>query len=316
MTEGTLPRWGIVTTVKAEADAILDFAAWHLEQGAHRIFLYLDAPCPTVMPYLDAHPKIRAQLTDEAHWMKRRGRVPQKHQVRQSLNATRCYRRQAGDLDWLIHMDVDEFLWSEAPIGAQLARLSTDATCARVRPLERLSGQSAYYKARVLPDADQDARLARLYPQFGSYLRGGFISHVQGKLFVRTGQDEVELRIHNAYVQAEENPGQVELDHMDLLHHHTGDWAHWLHHYRYRLQKGSYRAELRPARSRDKGGVSLHELLSLLEAEQGESGLRSFFDEVCADTPPLRDRLAAEGLLCQRPQSFHDLRQKHFPKAS
>ncbi|WP_420002425.1 glycosyltransferase family 2 protein [Arenibacterium sp. LLYu02] len=314
MTADPLACWGLVATVKAEADALLEFAAWHLEQGAHRLFLYLDAPCPDALPHLEAHPKIRVIVTDDAHWQKRRGRVPQKHQVRQSLNATRCYRRQAQDLDWLIHMDVDEFLWSETPIAETLAALPPETLCARVRPLERLAGSDIHYKAAVPADVEQDTRLARLYSQFGPYLRGGFISHVQGKLFIRTGLGPAELRIHNAYVDKVENPGQVELAQIDLLHHHTGDWDHWLRHYRYRLEQGSYRAELRPARSRDQGGATLHELLSLLESEQGESGLRGFFDEVCADSPDLQQRLAAEGLLRQRTLPLEELRRKHFPQ--
>lgn len=314
MTADPLARWGLVATVKAEAQALLEFAAWHLEQGAHRLFLYLDAPCPEARPLLEAHPKVRLIETDAAHWQKRRGRVPQKHQVRQSLNATRCYRRQAQELDWLIHMDVDEFLWSEAPLAETLAALPPEALCARVRPLERLAGSTAHYKAAVPSVADQDQSLARIYPQFGPYLRGGFVSHVQGKLFLRTGLGPAELRIHNAYLDKAENPGQVELATVDLLHHHSGEWAHWLRHYRYRLDHGSYRAELRPARSREQGGATLHEVLSLLESEQGESGLRTFFDEVCADTPDLRARLAAEGLLRQRTLPLGELRQKHFPQ--
>lgn len=314
MTADPLARWGLVATVKAPPEALLEFAAWHLEQGAHRLFLYLDAPCPKARPLLEAHPKIRLIETDTAHWQKRRGRVPQKHQVRQSLNATRCYRRQAQDLDWLIHMDADEFLWSEAPLAETLAALPPEALCARVRPLERLAGSTEHYKAAVPPDAVQDQSLARIYPQFGPYLRGGFVSHVQGKLFIRTGLGPAELRIHNAYLDEVENPAQVELPQVDLLHHHTGDWTHWLGHYRYRLEQGSYRAELRPARSREDGGATLHELLSLLESEQGESGLRAFFDEVCADTATLRSRLAAEGLLRQRTLPLEELRRKHFPQ--
>lgn len=307
------PTWGLVATIKAEAEAILDFAAWHLEQGAHRLLLYLDAPCPAAMPHLQSHPRIRVIVTDAAHWQKRRGRVPEKHQVRQSLNATRAYRRQAGDLDWLIHLDVDEFLWTEAPVADHLAALSQEVLCARVRPLEKLAGGQESFKARVPPGPQQAEILARLYPRYGAFVKGGFISHVQGKLFLRTGLQDVDLRIHNAFVAGEENPGQVELPQVDLCHIHAKDWAQWRDHYRYRLQKGSYRAELSPARKRELGGVSLHELLCLLEAEEGESGLRGFFDEVCAEGPALSAALAAEGLLRRCPLPLARIRAKQFP---
>ena len=53
----------------------------------------------------------------------------------------------------------------------------------------------------------------------------------------------------------------------------------------------------KPPRRADAGSVNLHTLLSTLEDSEGDPGLRRFFDEVCADTPALCDRLAAEGLL-------------------
>ncbi|NKX36835.1 glycosyltransferase family 2 protein [Rhodobacteraceae bacterium R_SAG4] len=310
----TTGKWGLVATLKADAQEILNFAAWHLEQGAHRLFLYLDAPCPEALPHLENHPYIRVIETTEAHWQKRRSRVPVKHQVRQSLNATRAYRRQARDLDWLIHIDVDEFLWSTSPIKTQLASLTDDTICARVRPLELLAGSNDQFKARVPQGSSASATSARLYPRFGGYLKGGFVSHIQGKVFVRCGLSDVELRIHNVFVDGVENPAQTELDDMGLCHFHASDWEHWLNHYRYRLQKGSYRADLRPAQPRETGGVTLHELLSSLESEEGESGLRAFFDEVCADSPDLRQKLTTEGLLRQRSLPLAQLRRKHFPE--
>lgn len=309
-------KWGLVATLKAEAEAVLNFAAWHLEQGAHRLFLYLDAPCPDALPHLQDHPRIRVIETTEAHWLKRRGRVPVKHQVRQSLNATRAYRRQARDLDWLIHIDVDEFLWSPDPLAPQLEALDPDILCARVRPLEHLAGSADRFKSRIPSGSDACQISTRIYPRFGGYLKGGFVSHVQGKLFVRTGLEEVDLRIHNVFVDSIENPGATELPNIDLCHRHASDWTQWIEQYRYRLNKGSYRADLRPAQPRSAGGATLHELLSLLEAEEGESGLRAFFDETCADSPELRQTLASEGLLRQRALPLVAIRQKHFPHFS
>ncbi len=310
--------WGLVATIKAEAEAILDFAAWHLEQGAHRLFLYLDAPCPAALPHLKAHAKIRVIETDAAHWQKRRGGVPAKHQARQSLNATRAYRRQAGDLDWLIHLDVDEFLWSEGPIGDALAALPSAVLCARARPLEALAGATEgpteWFKAPIPNGSDQERITQQIYPRFGRYLKGGFVSHLQGKLFVRTGLAPVDLRIHNVFVDGQENPGHSEMTQIDLCHLHAESWAQWLAQYRYRHARGSYRAELAPARRSDPAAVNLHALFATLEAEQGDSGLRAFFDELCADGPQIRDRLRAEGLLRYRPLPRSALRRRHFPQ--
>lgn len=57
----------------------------------------------------------------------------------------------------------------------------------------------------------------------------------------------------------------------------------------------------------------MHELLSALETEQGGAGLRNFFDAVCADSPALRARLDAAGLLRIRQLGLDQTRRKHFP---
>ena len=94
------------------------------------------------------HPKIRVFDCDDASWAQRRkGGKPDKHQVRQTLNATRAYRRQTKGLDWLIHMDVDEFLWSQEPLSQVLARPPETALSARPYPSASLAeGPAAAFK--------------------------------------------------------------------------------------------------------------------------------------------------------------------------
>lgn len=310
MSEAADLRWGVCSTIKAPACDILQFAAYHLEQGAHRIYIYLDAPCPDAEPLLEAHPKIRVQLRDAEFWDRKNRKRPEKHQMRQSVNATHAYRRKT-EVDWLAHVDVDEFLWTEGAIRDRLAALPNDTICARARPIEALAGgDGTAFKGFIPQGPNRPSIVNRLYPTFGRYLRGGFLSHLQGKLFVRTGLDDMRLRIHNVFQDGTENPGSVEVPEIDLCHIHAQDWDDWLSHYQYRLSRGSYRAELAPVGSRDKGGVTVHEFMMALEAEDG---LRAFFDECCADTTALRNRLESEHLLRIRDLKLHDCLKKHFP---
>lgn len=193
-----------------------------------------------------------------------------------------------------------------------LAAVPRPQDVARVRPAESLGGSSSHFKAFLPNDGNRDATVAALYPEFGAYVKGGFLSHVVGKIFVRTGLDNVVLRIHRAFIDAAPADG-TELSDVDLLHCHVGDWEDWLTAYRYRIEKGSYRAELSPAQPRTLGGATLHELFTLLEEEEGISGLRRFYDEVCADTPSLRDRLSGHDLLLHRPLDLAGTINKHFP---
>ncbi len=298
MNERRPTLWGLVATVKAPLIEIQRFAAYHLELGAHRVVLYLDDPDPDTHTKLNAHPKVRVTSCDDAYWRKSGGKRPVKHQVRQSRNATHAYTRRS-DVDWLIHMDVDEFLWPDGSVTETLSALPNDILCARARPVEQLSGSSDAFKGHIPSGPQRAAIVKRLYRTYGPYLKGGFLSHVAGKLFVRTGLTDIELRIHNMFRDGDMNPGETELTTLRLCHCHAPDWDTWRAHFQYRLAKGSYRADLPAAAPNTQ---SLHEVLAGIEAKSGEAGLRAFFDEVAADTPDLRTRLQAEGLLL-----LHDL---------
>ncbi len=288
-------RWGLCATILAPAPEILRFAAYHLEAGAHRLYVYLDNENPEAFAALKAHPKVRVTTCDAAWWDKQGGMRPKKHQVRQTVNATQSYNRRP-DVDWLIHMDVDEFLISDQPVADILGTMPADTPALRIRPMEALSGDGTAFKAFVPPGPDRARIVADLYPTFGVHVKGGFLSHLAGKVFVRTGMEDVRVQIHNVFRQDEIIPSD-DSDRIDLAHMHAKTWENWIAAYRYRLAKGSYRAELGPNKPRDKGGMSMHDLFRMIEDLDGAAGLRVFFDEVCADTPHLRSRLDAHGLL-------------------
>ena len=314
-----LPRWGIVSTIKAPVAAILGFAAHHLDLGAHRIFIYLDDDNRAAHDILKAHPKLRPMLTDDAYWsgmgMKRRA----KHQSRQFENARHAYGR-AGDLDWLAHIDVDEFfLPSAGSIAAQLAALPADCFCARVRPIEALApveaDQPLYAKACALDRGKRTRQTERLYPDYGAHLNGGFLSHVAGKLFYRTGVADLKVNIHNITVGEAQNPGQQEMTGTALLHCHAKSWEAFITAFHYRLEKGSYRSELKPNRPVEHGGLTLHEMFKAIHDADGEGGLRHFYQQVCTATPAHLAALEAEGLLRRPALDLRAAVARHFPDA-
>ncbi|MGJ8615983.1 MAG: glycosyltransferase family 2 protein [Sulfitobacter sp.] len=307
-----MTTWGISSTIKAPVDEILRFAAYHLEKGAHRLFIYLDDDNQAAFDALKAHPKIRVTLCDDAWWQKRRKARPDMHQARQTTNATHAYRRRA-EVDWLIHMDVDEFLVSDRPIDGILAAIPADHPVTRIRPMEALSGDATAFKRFIPGGPDRDRIVANLYPTYGLYTKGGFLSHLAGKVFVRTGLPDITIKIHNAFQNGEQIKGIDNQPGLDLAHCHAKSWEDWQASYRYRLTKGSYRAELAPNKPHEKGGLSMHQLFTMIEEEAGTAGLRAFFDEVCADTPELRKRLKQYGLLTEVNLDLSAALSTHFP---
>ena len=311
-----MANWGIVATIKADTPAILRWVAYHLDMGAHRIYVYLDDANEQAQDMLRAHPKTRVVRTDDGYWQRHNNGRPDMHQPRQTFNATRAYRR-ASDVDWLIHMDVDEFLVSETQIASRLSALPDATQCARARPMELLAGgdpqTEAAFKTFIPPGKQRERDVAALYPTYGPHLKGGFLSHIAGKIFVRTRIERLKFRIHNAFVEGQTNPNHTEMPDIHLAHFHATDWDSWQAHFAYRFREGSYRADLGPARARDRGGITTHELFTLIRAEEGEAGLRAFFDEVCADSPALRARLEAQGYLHIARFDFDAHCARHFP---
>ncbi len=302
--------WGLVSTIKAPSRDILNFAAHHLDLGAHVLHIYLDDDAPEARAALNAHPRCRVIVTDEGYW---RGRRPEAHQPRQTRNATRAYRRNPG-VDWLGHIDVDEFLWPLTPLGQQLASLPDDAMTARIRPIEALApcgpDSDGYFKACATLAWMRRDESEAIYPNFGAHLNGGFLSHVSGKIFVRCGADNLSLRIHNAFVDGTQIPNVHHLDETHLCHLHAPSWSHWQHAYRYRLRAGSYRPSLKGA---GVANLNMNALFSMIEAEGGEDALRAFYDEVCTASPGLLDRLRAHGLLHRFDLDLEAKRARHFP---
>lgn len=308
-------KWGVSATILAPVADVLRFAAYHIELGAHRLYIYLDDGNHATFNMLKEHPKVRVQICDETYWRKLGGRRPVKHQARQTMNATHAYNRRV-EVDWLMHVDADEFRVTDQPVSDHLAALESTQLHARVRPMELLGGSANAFKV-FMPSGPIRAKTVRvIYPNFGPYLTGGFLSHVAGKLFVRTGMPNIQIRIHNAFQSQEMLPNPVELPGITLAHCHAKSWTAWRDAYTYRLAKGSYRAELKPAMKLENGGMTLHDLFKHLEANKGEAGLRDFYDEVIGDSPDMRARLQEYGLLREVNLNLDTLMIKHFPDAA
>jgi hypothetical protein len=316
--------WGIVATIKAPSREILDFAAHHLDLGAHRVHIYLDEDAPEARRALSDHPNCRVTLCNDAYWKSRdpiKGK-PAVHETCQTANATHCYTHQP-EVDWLAHIDVDEFLWpGQQPLGDQLSSLSSQTNSVRIRPIEALAPDpndppptgAIWFKAchRLLRQRRDQTR--DIYPTFGEHLNGGFLSHVAGKVFARTGMKNVRFRIHDIFINRERYDTSTELSDTQLCHLHARDIDHWRKEYRYRMQKGSYRANLKPTPRPGGGGMNMHSLLSMLEKENGEAALIEFFNEVRVASPALRHKLQSYGLLHQMHLDLDAKRKRHFPQ--
>lgn len=291
-------RWGIVSTVKAPVDQIARFLAYHLDLGAHRIVVHLDVPDPKIAQTL-AHARVRFVQCDAAYWEGRTERTTATHQMRQLYNASRVYR--STRLDWLAHIDVDEFLLPPRRIPDLLATAPGDVTHINIPPVEMMACNGDPYHFKRMTKK----QLRRvIFPEFGAYASGGFIGTKSPKCFARVGLDGVKLGIHALRHRGGALQSGIELQGFELGHAHAPDYETFLRHMAYRLDKGSYHD--RHGTPNKKG-----HLIRALMAE-GDDALRAFFEELSAPTAKRLDLLRQHGKLRSETLDLDTKVARHF----
>lgn len=290
---GEGPQWGVVSTIKAPLRQIARFAAWHLELGATAILIYLDDPDPMVAEFLETQRRVRVTQCDDAYWAGKRDRTRRTHQLRQAFNATRAYRRTR--LDWLAHIDVDEFLLLPRPMSSLMAETPADAPYMRLPPAEMLSQPDpwsgpVHFKLTRKQARQKKSVLPRIYPEFGAYVPEGFLSYTGGKNIARTGLADIRLGIHAVLQKGERLPGCHIPSRAYVGHAHAPSWEVFARHLDFRLSHGSYR-------KKEHETMKLQDVLEMTQDTEGEAGLRRFYAEMCEATPDLLARLAAHDML-------------------
>jgi len=286
------PRWGTVSLVKAPLTRIARFAAHHLDMGATRLHIHLDEPAPDTMAFLARHPGIEVTTCDSTWWAGQKKPRMKAHQLRQAWVATQTYHR--SDLDFLAHIDVDEFILSPDTLTQALAALPADIAALHLPPAELLAGTEDLFKLTPR-DAGQDkAVLEDIYPNFGGHLKEGFISHREGKLIARGRIPGVRFGLHALLQNGQPASNRITLPGLHLGHAHAPDWDTFRQYLAFRLSQGSYRKT-------EEEVLGLRDILDLVQAETGEAGLRAFFTEVCEGTETLTGALAAHGMLLRAP---------------
>lgn len=296
-----LARWGIVTTLSAPAEQVLAFVAHHLELGAKRIWLHFDDPDDPAADLLTGRKQIVVVRCDAAYWDALGGR-PETHQMRQVRNCTRVLRR--AQLDWIAHIDVDEFILADQPIPALLGDLPADRLILRLEPWEALHDPAlpddiftATAFRRQIQSADP-AELTALYGPQALLLEHGMLSHTVGKCFFRTGIPGMVGRIHGARLNGENVFGGRFHPDLALLHFHAQNPKAWLGRLGFRLAKGAY--QYRP------------DMQAWLQRASGPD-IETFYHQIQTLTPELRDSLYAKGLLRIQRLALRDKVRARFP---
>lgn len=279
-------RWGVAATVQASPAQVAAFAAHHLDLGAHRIWLHFDDPGDPAASAMAGQDRITVIRCDASYWDELCGKRPDTHQERQIRNITRILRK--ARVDWIAHVDVDEFLLAAVPVAPVLADVPEDRMILRVEPWEALHDPAlpddiftARAFRRQLPE-DAPHLATRLYGAYGPLLDRGMLSHTIGKCFFRTGIKDMVGRIHGARIKGEQVFGGRFHPDLALLHFHAQDPDLWKGRLPYRLERGAY--QYRPDMQR-----------WLMGAKPAQ--VDAFYTAIQTARPDLLRELSAHGLL-------------------
>lgn len=192
-------RWGVVTTAKEAPDLLLAFAAHHVSIGASRIYLYLDDPDPELARRLSLIPEVEVTLCDDTYWQMIRGKRPAAQEHRQIENAMDAYERT--DVDWLVHIDADEFINPRADLATELGFVPDEFNFVELEMRERVFTPehppvSVFSGLFRVPVNRRSRALRTLFGEMAPYTLRGLSGHCSGKSFVRVGQEQLLMGIH------------------------------------------------------------------------------------------------------------------------
>lgn len=288
--------WGTVTTLKENVDIVKRFVAHHKSLGARVMYLYFDDPADPAIEVVRPIEGVIIVKCDENYW---KGRRPDAHQKRQKINANAAYK--SSSVDWLIHLDADELLYCKTPISAELDEVPKAQNVIRVSVAEAFSGtQGGKHIFRfALPKNDRGQKLGlMIYGEEYPLLVRGLLSHTDGKYFVRSSSEAMNLTIHAPFVNGKRNHGTTSKS-ISLLHFHGDNEENWIRSVRRRLDSGAYQKKFIDDR-RAAGkveGMARNEYLNYIINTQGEDGLRQFYRRICTFDKSKRPLRRANALL-------------------
>lgn len=212
MTKDT--TWGVTLSVLEPTQLVVANIAHHLELGAKEVIVFLDKPQKDLKKILSTHPKVTTFVCNDRYWLGRQHiRRPQKVIIRQIRNAR--YAMTRSKVDWLLHVDADEFLFPKGDFVAELASLPDTFGGLWLENYERAfrAGQDkttifdGTFRAfpKTEPHGAALPALSSLYGNNTAFARNGFTAHNLGKSFARN-DPRFAQGLHQVRMATDENP--------------------------------------------------------------------------------------------------------------
>lgn len=195
-----MDKFEVVAMVLAPEQHIATFIAHYRRRGADRVRVFFDGDMAPEGPFEGGE----IVVCDEAFWRSLGQPRPQGVENRQRAVYNHAYRQSVSD--WVLVVDVDEFILGDDAIGELLSRVEPERESVIFRPVE------AAYSSRSELSQEYGAAYFRkpygrpycsilphlVYPGSGGCFTKGLLGHDMGKHAVRTGIADIVIDIHES----------------------------------------------------------------------------------------------------------------------
>ncbi len=185
-------RWGATTMVSEPPQLVMAFVAHHLSIGADRLIVHLDTPDPALEARLAKVPGCQVVPVTSEMWGPSRDDRPNPPSARQRRLLETVL--EETDLDWIFHLDADEFLMSQRPISTLLAEVDRSVDWLFIDVAERVHAVDpdpenifdGIFRRSFPPQPDDS--LSSIDGQAAAFLDRGVSGYPGGKSAYRPGR--------------------------------------------------------------------------------------------------------------------------------
>jgi hypothetical protein len=205
-----MSRWGVLSTIKAPRSLTDVFVRHYLNLGCNVIYIFFDDPAVTELDEgLFNDPRVRVQVCTEEYWVSATTIYPagwrkSRHSSlmhRQGVNLSTCLSI-ANEVEWLLHVDVDELLNSHVDISQLLSETPNNLYAIGAKPYEAIYKadrnktdpfDACFFKSSV---SDSTHIVSKIYESKILPSSRGFWGHSIGKSFIRVGEPIDQVSPH------------------------------------------------------------------------------------------------------------------------
>lgn len=236
-----MPSWSVICYANEAPEHLRAFVAWHLAQGAEKIHLMLDNTDGEVENMFDHLPQVHARVFRPDYWTIPEGKTEVGRKFKHDFLSTKAYHESRSD--WVLHIDVDEFILPETSVEQTLESVPDDVPGIRVYAADRLlPGPHSHWASDIYRFETKDRNpewLDQVYAH-PHQLNFGLRGHADGKVFIRGRQKGLQLRSHRIEKSGKAVPIRRSKwsTEFTLLHMFVFDYEHYLRKGEWKFVRG------------------------------------------------------------------------------